>query len=93
MTHSIMHVILMIFKIISFLIGLYIALLSYRSYVKKPDTSILYLGIGFAIISFAVIIEGIIYEVLLQSLVTAHTIQSIMFTVGMVFIYISLRSK
>lgn len=93
MTHSPMHIILMIFKIVSFLIGVYIALLSYRSYVKKSDPSLLYLGAGFAVISFAVIIEGIIYEVLLQSLVTAHTIQSVMFTAGMILIYLSLRSR
>ncbi len=93
MAHTPLHAILMIFKTVSFLIGMYIALLSYRSYVKKSDASILYLGAGFAVISFGVIIEGILYEVLLLDLTTAHTIQSIMFTIGMILIYLSLRAR
>jgi len=92
-SHTVLHVVLFIFKTVAFIIGMYIALLSYRSYIKKADRSMLFLGAGFAVISLAVIIEGIIFEVLLWNLELAHTIQSILFTIGMILIYLSLREN
>jgi hypothetical protein len=53
----------------------------------------LFLGAGFAVVSFAIIIEGIIYEVLLLSLEIAHTLQNVLFTIGMILIYLSLREN
>jgi len=92
-THTILHVVVFTFKIIGFVISMYIALLSYRSYIKKADRSMLFLGAGFAVVSFAIIIEGIIYEVLLLSLEIAHTLQNVLFTIGMILIYLSLREN
>lgn len=85
-----MHAGLIIAKIIVVILGVLIALQSYRAYRRYDNQPMLYLAIGFVTISIGAVIEGILFDIANVSIFYSGMIQSIIVIVGMSFILYSL---
>ncbi|WP_458210782.1 DUF7521 family protein [Haladaptatus sp. NG-SE-30] len=88
-----MHIELVIAKLITMIIGLVIAATAYRGYRRFNSRSMLYLAIGFTIISIGAVIEGILFDVLHFSIFWAGTVQTSIVAIGMVVILYSLYRR
>lgn len=88
-----MHVELVIAKVITMVIGLLIAATAYRGHRRSGDESMLYLAVGFAIISVGAVIEGILFDVLHFSIFWAGTVQTSVVAAGMLVILYSLYGR
>lgn len=88
-----MHEGLIIAKAVTMVIGLLIAVTAYRGYQRSGNESMLYLAIGFAIISVGAVVEGIFFDVLHFSIFWAGTVQTIIVAVGMLVILYSLYGR
>ncbi|WP_433633549.1 DUF7521 family protein [Halomicrococcus sp. NG-SE-24] len=87
------HIGLVIAKIVVVVIGLLIARQSYRAYLRYENRPMLYLAIGFAIISVGAVIEAVLYEVMNLSIFYAGMIQTTIVAIGMVAILYSLYGR
>ncbi|WP_396610657.1 hypothetical protein ACH9L7_10475 [Haloferax sp. S1W] len=85
-----MHTELVIAKLVTMGIGLVIAATAYRGYRRTERSSMLYLSVGFTIISIGSVIEGILFDVLHFSIFWAGTVQTSIVAVGMLVILYSL---
>lgn len=88
-----MHEELIVAKAITMVIGLLIAGTAYRGYRRSGDESMLYLAVGFAIISVGAVVEGIFFDVLHLSIFWAGTVQTSIVAVGMLVILYSLYGR
>jgi len=85
-----MHVGLVIAKLVTMALGLVIAFQAYRGYRRSNSQSMLYLSIGFAIISFGAIIEGILFDVVGLTFHNAGTVATAIVAMGMLTILYAL---
>lgn len=85
-----MHVGLVIAKLITMVLGFLIAHQAYRGYRVHGSKPMLYVAIGFVIISIGSVIEGILFDVVGLELFIAGTVQTIIVAIGMVVILYSL---
>lgn len=85
-----MHIELVIAKLITMVIGFVIAGTAYRGYRRYGSEPMLYLAIGFAIISVGAVIEGVLFDVLGFSIFWAGTVQTSIVALGMLVILYSL---
>ncbi|WP_136590603.1 DUF7521 family protein [Salinigranum halophilum] len=88
-----MHIELVIAKVVTMVIGLVIAGTAYRGYKRSGEESMLYLAVGFAIISVGAVVEGIFFDVLHFSIFWAGTVQTSIVAVGMLVILYSLYGR
>ncbi|KZN22643.1 hypothetical protein A4G99_19525 [Haladaptatus sp. R4] len=85
-----MHQGLIAAKIVVMILGVLIALQSYRAYRRYENQPMLFLAIGFVIISIGAVIEGILFDIVNMSIFYSGLIQSIIVIIGMGFILYSL---
>ncbi|MFB6254693.1 MAG: hypothetical protein ABEI06_08790 [Halobacteriaceae archaeon] len=85
-----MHLELVIAKIITVGLGLLIAYQAYQGYRVHASQPMLYVAVGFVLISVGSVIEGVLFEVLGMSLFTAGAIQTSIVAAGMLVILYSL---
>ncbi|EFW91453.1 hypothetical protein ZOD2009_13836 [Haladaptatus paucihalophilus DX253] len=85
-----MHAGLIVAKIIVIILGVLIALQSYRAYRRYDNQPMLFLAIGFVMISIGAVIEGILFDIANVSIFYSGMIQSIIVIVGMGFVLYSL---
>ncbi|WP_049972725.1 DUF7521 family protein [Haladaptatus cibarius] len=88
-----MHIGLVVAKIVVAILGLLIAFQSYRAYARYDSSPMLYLALGFSLISIGSVIEGVLYEVVKLSLFYAGMVQSIVVALGMVAVLYSLYGR
>jgi Na+/proline symporter len=88
-----MHIELVIAKVVTMVIGLVIAGTAYRGYKRSGEESMLYLAVGFAIISVGAVVEGVFFDVLHFSIFWAGTIQTSIVAAGMLVILYSLYGQ
>ena len=88
-----MHIELVVAKVVTMVIGLLIAGTAYRGYRRSGEESMLYLAVGFAIISVGAVVEGIFFDVLDFSIFWAGTVQTSIVAVGMLVILYSLYGQ
>ncbi|HKJ57737.1 MAG TPA: hypothetical protein VKA37_00780 [Halobacteriales archaeon] len=87
------HVALVTAKVIALLLGLVIAAQAYRGYRRHDSWPMLYLAVGFAVISVGTAVEGILFELLGVPIQTASAIQTAIVTLGMLVVLYSLYAK
>lgn len=87
-----MHLGLVVAKLVTLGLGLLVAGQAYRGYRRSDDPPMLYLAVGFFVISVGAIVEGVLYE-LGQSIFLAGMIQSLVVASGMVAILYSLYGR
>lgn len=85
-----MHEPLIVGKVIVLLLGLLIAWKAYRGYTRHGSAAMLYLAVGFALISVGTVIEGLLFELVEVEIFVAGTIQTVIAATGMLFILYSL---
>lgn len=85
-------VILASVRIIVLVLGLSIATLSYRAYRRTGSLYLRDASVGFAIVTFGVFIEGLLFEFVGWDLVTVHIVNSVIVAIGFgVLLYSLLR--
>ena len=87
------HIVLVTAKVIALLLGLVIAGQAYRGYRRHDSWPMLYLAVGFAVISVGTAVEGILFELLGVPIQTASAIQTAIVTLGMLVVLYSLYAK
>ena len=86
-------VVLVAAKVLALLLGLLIAGQAYRGYRRHRSWPMLYLAVGFAVISVGTAVEGILYELLAVDIQTASAVQSAFVILGMLIVLYSLYAK
>ena len=87
------HVALVAAKVLALLLGLLIAGQAYRGYLRHRSWPMLYLAVGFAVISVGTAVEGILYELLNVDIQTASAVQSAFVILGMLVVLYSLYAR
>ncbi|WP_255197344.1 DUF7521 family protein [Halorarius litoreus] len=85
-----MHTELIIAKLVTVLLGLLIAGQAYRGYRRHASTPMLYLSVGFILISVGSVLEGILFDVVGLSIFQAGTVETALVAAGMLVILYSL---
>ena len=85
-----MHLELVVAKLVAMVMGLLVSATAYRGYRRYGSEPMLYLALGFAIISVGAVLEGLLFDVLGFSIFWAGTVQTALVVVGMGVILYSL---
>lgn len=85
-----MHLELVAAKVITMALGFLIAYQAYKGYRQYGSEPMLYVAIGFAIISFGAVIEGVLFDVVGLDPFDAGFVQTVIVAVGMLFVLYSL---
>jgi hypothetical protein len=88
-----MHLELVIAKLVTVLLGLLIAGQAYRGYRRYDSTPMLYLAVGFGLISIGSVLEGILFDVVGLDIFEAGTAQTALVAAGMLVILYSLYGQ
>jgi hypothetical protein len=88
-----MHPGLIVAKLVTMVLGFLIAYQAYRGYRRSNSQSMLYLAVGFAIISFGAIVEGILFDVVGLTLHNAGTVATTIVAIGMLTILYALYGR
>lgn len=88
-----MHIELIIAKLVTMLLGVLIAYQAYRGYRRSGSQPMLYVAIGFVLISVGAVIEGILFDVFHFSIFDAGTVQTAIVAVGMLCILYALYGR
>ncbi len=86
-----MHVGLIVAKFVVVVLGIGIAVQSYRAYARYDSKPMFYLALGFTVISIGAVIEGVLYEVGQFSIFDAGMIQATVVACGMCLILYSIH--
>lgn len=84
------HPELVVAKVVTMLLGFLIAVQAYRGYRQHDNWVMLYVAVGFAIISLGAIIEGLLFDVIQMDIFRAGAIQTTIVALGMLVILYSL---
>lgn len=85
-----MHEPLIIAKLFVLTLGLVISKKAYRGYHRHDSAAMLYLAIGFVLISVGTAIEGLLFELFELDIFVASAIQTVIAASGMLVILYSL---
>lgn len=85
-----MHEPLIVGKFVVLLLGLLIATVAFRGFRRYRSAAMLYLAIGFVLISISTAIEGLLFELTDVDIFVAGAIQTIVAAAGMLVILYSL---
>lgn len=85
-----MHLGLVVAKLLVVFLGLLIAYQAYRAYLRERSYRMLFVAIGFGLITVGSVLEGVLYEVLHFSVFIAGMVQTGFVAVGMILILYSL---
>jgi hypothetical protein len=85
-----MHIELVIAKLITVALGLLITYQAYRGYRVHGSEPMLYVAVGFLLITVGAVIEGVLFEVFELSIFVAGAIQTTLVAAGMLVVLYSL---
>ncbi|KTG30623.1 DUF7521 family protein [Haloferax profundi] len=85
-----MHIELVVAKVVTMALGFLIAYQAYKGYAEYGSEPMLFVAIGFLLISVGAVIEGVLFEVVGLSLFHAGTIQTSIVALGMLSVLYSL---
>lgn len=88
-----MHTGLVVVKLITMTLGFLIAYQAYRGYRRHDSQPMFYLAIGFVIISFGAVIEGILFDVVGLTFHNSGTVATAIVAVGMLTILYALYGR
>ena len=77
-----LHFAIIAVRLIVVLLGALIVYLALKSYRKNNSSAMLFLGIGFGIITASAVVEGILFEFFGFSLLDTHLIESLGLALG-----------
>jgi len=79
-------------KVVALILGGFIVFLAYKGYKRNSSKPLLYVALGFALITAGTIIEGILYVVLRSELLSAIAAGTAVVVLGFVVIIYSIYS-
>lgn len=88
-----MHVELIIAKLVTMSLGVLIAVQAYRGYRRTDTQPMLYVAVGFVLVSVGAVVEGILFDVFHFSIFDAGTVQTTIVAVGMLSVLYALYGK
>ena len=80
-------------KLVALVLGTFIVYLAYKGYRRNASKPLLYVALGFALITGATMIEGLLYVVLGLDLLTALVASTTITVIGFVAIIYSIYSS
>ena len=81
-----------VIKLVALVLGTFIVYLAYKGYRRNTSKPLLYVALGFALITAATIVEGILYVIVGSDLLVALFISTIITVIGFVAIIYSVYS-
>ncbi|MBI4258811.1 MAG: hypothetical protein HY619_07635 [Thaumarchaeota archaeon] len=84
------HISLVLIRILIVALGLIITYLSFKSHRQNHSSAMLFLSLGFMLITIGVVIEGVLFEFLAFDLFGAHTVESVIVALGLIAIVYSI---
>ncbi|HKM78482.1 MAG TPA: hypothetical protein VJZ03_05355 [Candidatus Bathyarchaeia archaeon] len=78
-----------VIKLVALVLGTFIVYLAYKGYRRNTSKPLLYVALGFALITAATIVEGILYVIVGSDLLVALFISTIITVIGFVAIIYS----
>lgn len=81
-----------VIKLVALVLGIFIVYLAYKGYRRNNSKPLLYAAFGFALITAATIVEGILYVIIGSDLLVALFISTIITVMGFVAIIYSVYS-
>lgn len=88
-----MHIPLVIAKLVTMALGFLIAYQAYLAHQRSGSESMLYVAVGFVLISFGAVIEGILFDVVGLTLFDAGTVATAVVAVGMFSVLYALYGR
>lgn len=85
-----MHLELVAAKIVTMVLGFVIAYQAFKGYRQYGSEPMLYVAVGFAIISFGAVIEGVLFDIVGLNPFEAGFVQTLVVAIGMLFVLYSL---
>jgi hypothetical protein len=77
-------------KLVALILGTFIVYLAYKGFRRNRSSPLLYVAIGFALITGGTIAEGILYAILQSELLVALTVGTAITVVGFISIIYSI---
>ena len=71
-----------IVKLVALVLGAFIVYLAYKGYSRNASKPLLYVALGFALITAATMVEGILYVMIGSDLLTALVISTLITVIG-----------
>jgi hypothetical protein len=81
-----------VIKLAALILGTFIVYLAYKGYRRNNSKPLLYVALGFALMTAATIVEGILYVIIGAELLVALFISTIITVIGFVAIIYSVYS-
>lgn len=81
-----------VIKLVALALGTFIVYLAYKGYKRNSSKPLLYVSLGFALITAATIVEGILYVIVGEELLMALFISTVITVIGFVAIIYSVYS-
>ncbi|MFB6092145.1 MAG: hypothetical protein ABEK02_03945 [Haloquadratum sp.] len=77
-------------RAVAFLVAVWITLTSYRAYARTDDRTFLVSTAGFAFVCLGLGVESFLLRAVTMGITTVHTIESVLFAVGLLLVSESL---
>lgn len=90
---SLVPPVLLLSRLIAVLLALSITATSYRAYRRTGDQTFQFTMIGFGLLSLGLGIESFLLRTVPLSLTEIHAVESLVFAVGFVLLYLSINSQ
>jgi len=82
---------LVLSRVLALFLGLSIVLLSYVAYARMRSRMMLYISVGFGLVTLGTLIEGLLFEFLGYSLEQVHMVQLAITLTGLLTLLYALR--
>jgi len=79
-----------VIKLVALVLGVFIVYLAYKGYRRNSSKPLLYVALGFALITAGTMVEGILYVIIGQELLVALFVSTIITVIGFLAIIYSI---
>jgi len=79
-----------VIKLVALVMGVFIVYLAYKGYRRNNSKPLLYVALGFALITAGTMVEGILYVIIGQELLVALFVSTVITVIGFLAIIYSI---
>src|SRR5208282_306704 len=81
-----------IIKMVALILGTFIVYLAYKGYKRNSSKPLLYVSLGFALITAGTVVEGLLYVIFISNLLVAIIAGTAVTVIGLIVIIYSIYS-
>ncbi|MGO9646056.1 MAG: hypothetical protein ACLPY5_15095 [Candidatus Bathyarchaeia archaeon] len=81
-----------IIKMVALILGTFIVYLAYKGYKRNSSKPLLYVSLGFALITAGTVVEGLLYVIFISDLLVAIIAGTAVTVIGLIVIIYSIYS-